>query len=80
MNHRQFEFRHYFNVPFRDKDEAKALGAQWDVSHRHWYVVTDEDAARMREKWEGIKDPRPLPSHWNPRPRGPNPWRRTHYI
>lgn len=28
----------YLNVPFRDKDSAKALGARWDPVQRQWYV------------------------------------------
>ena len=28
----------YLNVPFRDKDAAKALGARWDPAQRQWYV------------------------------------------
>jgi len=28
----------YLNVPFRDKDVAKALGARWDPAQRQWYV------------------------------------------
>jgi len=28
----------YLNVPFAKKDEAKALGAKWDVGKRKWYV------------------------------------------
>jgi phage/plasmid primase-like uncharacterized protein len=28
----------YLNVPFREKDEAKQLGALWDKEQRSWYV------------------------------------------
>ena len=28
----------YLEVPFRQKDEAKALGARWDANARKWYV------------------------------------------
>ncbi len=30
--------RVYLNVPYADKDEAKALGAQWDAVARKWWV------------------------------------------
>ena len=30
---------YYLNVPFAKKDEAKALGAKWDVGKRKWYVL-----------------------------------------
>jgi exodeoxyribonuclease VII large subunit len=29
---------HYLDVPFRQKDDAKALGARWDGAARRWYV------------------------------------------
>ena len=35
----------YLNVPFRDKDSAKALGARWDRVARQWYVPPDHDPA-----------------------------------
>ena len=28
----------YLDVPFKDKDQAKALGARWDVAAKKWYV------------------------------------------
>jgi putative DNA primase/helicase len=31
----------YLQVPFREKDQAKALGAQWDKEKRAWYVPED---------------------------------------
>ena len=31
------------NVPYNDKDKAKALGAKWDMSTRKWYVFSPED-------------------------------------
>ena len=30
----------YLDVPFRQKDEAKALGARWDPAARKWYAPT----------------------------------------
>ena len=30
--------RAYLNVPFAEKDEAKALGARWDPTARRWYA------------------------------------------
>lgn len=32
------------NVPFAEKDEAKALGARWDPTRKCWYVQ-DRDLA-----------------------------------
>lgn len=31
------------NVPFAEKDEAKALGARWDGLKKCWYIVDMED-------------------------------------
>jgi putative DNA primase/helicase len=30
--------RHYINVPFREKQEAKGLGARWDRNQQSWYI------------------------------------------
>jgi Domain of unknown function (DUF5710) len=38
------------NVPFHEKDEAKALGAKWDPQRRIWYAPGNLDSARLR-KW-----------------------------
>lgn len=31
------------NCPFEEKDEAKRLGAHWDVARKVWYIVDVED-------------------------------------
>ena len=33
----------YLNVPYREKDQAKKLGAKWDPQTKKWYI--DEDAS-----------------------------------
>jgi len=33
----------YLNVPFAQKDAAKALGARWDAANKKWYVTADKD-------------------------------------
>jgi len=35
--------QHYLNVPFAQKDAAKALGARWDGAARRWYVPAGLD-------------------------------------
>jgi hypothetical protein len=30
--------RHYLQVPYAEKDDAKALGARWDADRRQWWV------------------------------------------
>ena len=42
--------RGYLNVPFKQKEEAKALGAQWDRQKTSWYVPADTDTAAFA-KW-----------------------------
>lgn len=40
--------RHYLQVPFAEKDRAKALGARWDPLERKWYTESDELAPFRR--------------------------------
>ena len=46
--------RVYLDVPFADKDEAKALGALWDVEAKSWYCVNGQES--NFEKWLDDKD------------------------
>ena len=41
----------YLNVPYAEKDAAKALGARWDPSRKQWYVPADKDTAPF-SKWQ----------------------------
>ena len=40
----------YLEVPFAQKDQAKALGARWDGSARKWYIPDhlEEQAEQFR--------------------------------
>jgi len=38
------------NVPFKEKDEAKALGAKWDRQEKSWYVPANVDLSGFA-KW-----------------------------
>ncbi len=42
--------RVYLDVPFKEKDEAKALGARWDRRERSWFISADNDSSPF-EKW-----------------------------
>ncbi|MCX7084250.1 MAG: DUF5710 domain-containing protein [Methylococcales bacterium] len=33
----------YLNVPYAQKDAAKALGARWDPTQKKWYVPANVD-------------------------------------
>lgn len=35
----------FLDVPFKEKDEAKALGARWDGGAKKWYVPDGKDLA-----------------------------------
>jgi hypothetical protein len=41
----------YLNVPFAQKDEAKALGARWDAVEKKWFVPADKDIT-LFSRWQ----------------------------
>jgi len=41
----------YLNVPYAEKDQAKALGARWDASRKKWYVPNNMDIS-IFAKWQ----------------------------
>jgi len=40
----------YLDVPFSDKDEAKALGARWDPDSKQWYAPNKDEYPKF-QKW-----------------------------
>lgn len=42
--------KHYIDVPFKEKNEAKKLGARWDKEEKSWYVPPSFDLTPF-EKW-----------------------------
>ena len=40
----------FLNVPYAEKDEARALGARWNPGRKRWYVPTGV-ALEPFEKW-----------------------------
>jgi len=40
----------YLNVPYAEKDAAKALGAKWDAGKKKWYAPNEVDLL-LFEKW-----------------------------
>jgi hypothetical protein len=40
---------HFLQVPYAEKDEAKALGARWNAERKQWYYYGEEDG--RFEKW-----------------------------
>ncbi|MGR9012204.1 MAG: DUF5710 domain-containing protein [Gammaproteobacteria bacterium] len=45
------ESKTYLNVPFAQKDEAKALGARWDAVAKKWFVPADKDVS-LFTRWQ----------------------------
>lgn len=41
----------YLNVPYDEKEEAKALGAKWNPYVKKWYVNCSYDAINKYSKW-----------------------------
>lgn len=41
----------YLNVPYAEKDAAKALGARWDAANKKWYVPANKDIT-LFGKWQ----------------------------
>lgn len=41
----------YLNVPYAQKDAAKALGARWDAAAKKWYVPAGKDIAPFAQ-WQ----------------------------
>ena len=37
----------YLNVPYKEKDEAKQLGAKWDTSKKKWYITDNNKHKNM---------------------------------
>jgi len=45
----------YLNVPYKQKDQAKALGAKWDTIKKKWYVPDTKDYEKFH-KWFSDQD------------------------
>ena len=48
---RMADWKTYLNVPFAQKDEAKALGARWDAANKKWFVPADKDIT-LFARWQ----------------------------
>lgn len=52
-NRQRADDRTYINVLFKEKEEAKRLGARWDKDRKSWYVPGGVDRAPF-ERWMGV--------------------------
>ncbi len=41
----------YLNVPYANKDEAKALGARWDRMKKQWYMPKGKDVPEALKQY-----------------------------
>ncbi len=57
----------YLNVPFAQKDAAKALGARWDAANKKWYVPADKDITLFAQ-WQPQADSSESPSTTTSKP------------
>ena len=57
----------YLNVPFAQKDAAKALGARWDATNKKWYVPADKDITLFAQ-WQPQSDSAESPSTTTSKP------------
>ena len=53
--------RIYLEVPFEEKDEAKALGARWDGTKKHWWCHTENYTGGLA-RWKPAYRHRDYPS------------------
>lgn len=54
--------RIYIDVPYAQKDEAKLLGARWDVEVRRWYITEKQDVLLFSKWFGGTAQTKPLVS------------------
>ncbi len=55
------EAKTYLNVPFAEKDVAKALGARWDPAQKKWYVPPGKELGLFAQ-WQMSEDSASQPS------------------
>lgn len=54
----------YINVPFDDKDEAKTLGARFDMNKKCWYVPVGGDISKFSKWMNGTKNVTSIRKVW----------------
>ena len=51
LDYKMTDSKTYLNVPFAQKDEAKALGARWDAVEKKWFVPSGKDIV-LFARWQ----------------------------
>lgn len=49
----------YLNIPYSEKDEARRLGAKWDIAVKKWYVM-DLPNLEPFLQWMDVRVTRPF--------------------
>lgn len=59
--------RIYYQVPFKDREQAKCAGLWWDVARKAWYMPEQFQARHdlPAPKWKRITQPKPVGKIWN---------------
>lgn len=59
----------YLNVPYAEKDTAKALGAKWDATQKKWYVPSKLDMSLFSRWYNQPLASAPIKSKTKPTPK-----------
>ena len=59
----------FLSVPYREKNEAKALGAKWDKQEKSWYAPEGTDLSKLRD-WMPVEAVRVYAWHNEPEREG----------
>lgn len=65
----------YLNVPFKDKDKAKSLGAKWNHVKKHWYIENMDNLEPFAKWNRDIEAPEPEKRHNKPVSNGGWAWK-----
>lgn len=73
-------FRSYYQVPYAEREAAKALGARWDAAEKLWYATSFEVSDAMAERWKPVYRPDPRAAGALRRQEARKKWRVSRYI
>lgn len=54
MRQQSSTFRGYYEVPYTEREDAKAMGARWDAAKKLWYAPTLGVSDGMAERWKPV--------------------------
>lgn len=80
MKQRTSTYRVYYQVPYTDREAAKAVGARWDPAHKLWYAPTLAVSDDMEKHWKSVYVPGPQDAAYAARHAARRYWRTSAYI